>query len=403
MMNTPSLNGARLGGLAFTTLFLTHATAGEALGKAPSAKQPVLPPVPVVTSRSHFSINAGAAYRSIGDVRFLTGSQSGSVDLPFLASALGHTPASVGNANTYADRVYRDGNVHQDGGTPADGLTGYWGYQNASQLSANTLTFHGENPSAINGGGSRSNRSAGSWDTDGDGVAPVIQLDYSYDLRPNLSAGFSLQYSFLSFDGRQSGSNFSATQTESTTEANVTDTYETTGLVIPLSPYQGTLAGPGVLISNKPSSRSLGNGRLLDSSRVSFFNQIEESLDVRLHTLTLGPTLGTKVGRVGCSFGSGLALNIVDWTATHQETLYIQRDHGPAKIYQRWNDRASKTNVLPGIYVQGAASISLTDHFTFTVFGNYDWSRSLTGHVGPSHFTIDPSGWMLGGMFGYAF
>ncbi len=368
-----------------------------------SGKESVVPPVSLATERSHFRIGAGAAYRSLGGVNFTTGSRSGNLKLPFLAAALGRRFSQVGSAEEYADRDYRDGFVHQDGGTQGDGSTWNWGYSNGSQQAGDTLTFHGQGNSFTQGSRSRSDTDPGAWGVDGDGAVPVVQLDWEYDLRPQMTLGVSLQYSFLAFDGRNSGQSFSASQEQVSQKLNVTDVYDTTGIIVPMSPYEGSHDGPGPLLENKPLTRGHKPGRVFDRSTVSFYNQIEESLDVQLHHFSIGPTVGTKLGPVALTFGAGLSLNIADWTATHTETLYVKQDGKAERIYQRWSDRASHTNVLPGFYGQFSAHLPLTKYLSFSAFGNYDWSQRLTGQVGPSHFSIDPSGWTVGAMLGAAF
>lgn len=95
--------------LAFTTLSLGSLTAGENPG---SSKNPLpVAPEAATGSRFHFGISAGAAYRSIGDVRFSTGSQSGGLRLPFLAVASGgeeRVPALVRRALTPTASIMTD-------------------------------------------------------------------------------------------------------------------------------------------------------------------------------------------------------------------------------------------------------------------------------------------------------
>lgn len=378
-------------------------------GDLVAGKANAAPLLPAVQDRTHFSIRAGAAYRSIGDVKFSSGSRSGTVRLPFLATVTGKRDGSTGSLETYADRTYQDGFVRQDGGTELDGSTWNWGYREASQVSADgtgegqSLNFHGQASSRSRDAQSRSDRDPGSWEVDGDGTVPVIQLDWTYDLKPGISSGLSLQYTFLTFDGQQDLNSFNAFQTRTSHAVGVTDIYHVGDLVIPQAPYASTYEGPGPLIDNRPSNRQFSEGRLIDRSAVQFYNQIEESLDVRLHQFTFGPTLSTRLGVVQVAVGAGLSLNIADWEAGHTETLYVKRDRQPARIYKQWSDEAGGTDVLPGVYLQLAATLPLTPRLTLTAYGNHDWSRTLSGQAGPSSFHIDPTGWTLGGMIGYSF
>lgn len=375
----------------------------DASGKAPvpdlsSAAAP---------SRSHFRFSAGAGYRAMGGVEFETGSRSGREVLPFPRTALRGLRSQAGSATEYADRLYADGYVNQDGGTLADGSTWFWGYETTAQLSSagtgSSLTFHGQSDSEERETRRVSDRDPGSWDTDPDGAVPVLGLDWSYDLTPRLSAGISLQYSFLGFDGAHSLSNFSARGTRVSQAVVLTDTYDLGTVIAPAAPWRGSLEGPGPLISNLPSSRVVSPGGVLDSERTSFFNRIQESLDVNLHTLSLGPTLSAKAGVADFTLGVGLSLNVADWSATHTETLYEQREDRSLKVLKRWAERSSGTDVLPGFYVQMAASVPLTRHLSLSGFGYYAWSRTLEARIGPSRFTVDPSGWTVGGSMDWSF
>ena len=258
-------------------------------------KAPVPPETPPGGDLSHFRVSVGAVYRSIGRVNFSSGSQSGQVRLPFLAVALGKSRPSVGGLDSYADRAYLDGHVRQDAGTGNDGSTWNWGYLDSSQISGSRaagnqeLTFHGQADSATRDERSRADENPGSWALDGDGAVPAVQLDWSYDFKPELSLGVSLQYSLLDFDGRNELNSFNAFQTQSSYEVNVTDGYVLGDVIAPQAPYQGTYEGPGPLINNRPSSRRFSEGRPLDRKVVQFYNAISESLKVRLHQFQAGP------------------------------------------------------------------------------------------------------------------
>ena len=46
---------------------------------------------------------------------------------------------------------------------------------------------------------------------------------------------------------------------------------------------------------------------------------------------------------------------------------------------------------------------TITENWLFSAFGRYDWSDSLSGSVGSSSFSVDLSGYTLGGAFTFAF
>lgn len=373
-------------------------------GEMGPGKLPVIPAVNPEPSGRHFRISAGAGWRTVGGVNFITGSRSGQLRLPFLAAAPGRRDSLVGSASEYADRTYRDGYVNQDAGTAGDGSTWYWGYEEAGQISSgNVLSYQGQGGSSTQNSRSTETRDAEAWGTETEGEVPVIQLDWEYDLTPAVRAGLSLQYSLLGFDGNRASQTFAASQGQVSREMVVTDLYDLGEVVAPQAPYQGSLEGAGPLIENRPGTRIPAPGRVIDRSQVVFHNRIQESLEVDLHRFAFGPSVAARLGKVDLILGAGLALNVTDFTATHAETLYVKKDGQPSRIYRRWQDRRSGTDVLPGFYLQAAARVALTSRLSLTAFGSHDWSSALTGDVGPSGFEIDPSGWTVGGMLGFTF
>jgi len=392
-----------------TTLFVVpdYSAAGEmpSTGKSPvEGKTPAMPPVTPL-DRSRFRISAGAGYRSLDKVEFSSGSRSGGLRLPFLATALGRQSSSAGSSSDVDSRRYDDGYVDRDAGTERDGNTWNWGYDNASQLSADgsTLSYHGTADSRLRTSRRSWNGEPESWQPDAEGAVPVVKFEWEYDFTPRLTGGISLQYSFLGFDGGNAQQTFSATQSQSSQGYRLTDSYDTSSIIVPQAPYQNSYEGPGPLIDNIPSARSVNEGALLGGNEVSFFNRIEETLDVKLHSLAFGPSFAVATSPVHLVLGAGLSLNIADWEATHTETLYVRRNRQAPRVYKEWSDRSSDTEILPGVYVQAAARVKLTERFSLTAFGQYDWCDTVEGKVGPSKFHIDPSGWTLGGMINFTF
>ena len=366
---------------------------------APAGKETSIVPT-AAPSRSHFRITAGYSYRSLGDIRFQTRSESNAARLPFLKALQGPIN-QIGSFAGYGNRNYSDGYVYHDAGTPINGDTWYWGYQSASQVSGDTLSFHG-----ITGAQSRSDQRANSaplapWGDDFSGSAPVVQFDWLYDLQPNVSLSLSLQWTFLSNDGHHEASNFSATQTNSLNIIHATDNYALQGVIPPTAPYQGNAAGPGAVITNIPTSstRSLTKA---GSQSVSYFNKIAENFDIDLHTLSLGPTVETRFGNLSLSASAGVGVNILNWDAEHQETLYREQSNSSSAL-QTWKYQEHGTEILFGAYLQTSIGYHFTARWSLTAYGRYDWSQDFSTKVGPSTFSIDPTGWSAGIILGLGF
>ena len=365
-----------------------------------SSKEP-LPSPPPPASPDHFQISAGWMWRQAGDVRFTSGSQSGSLGLLSRFGSSRRSDPPIGEAGSYADRRYADGYVGVDGGTVNDGATSLWGYDNASQVEGDTIRYHA--------GGSRravsSGRVAGpeeDWEGDDGGNAPVVQLGWWREVAPHVSLGAQLQWSFLQLAGEHRNSNFTAWQQQDSFSRSFTDTYNLQGIKVPQAPYAGAGLGFGPLLDNVPAGRDFresGDGR----DRADYFNDIRQSLDLNVNTLSLGPTVALRSAAWVLQANAGFALNIVDWDAYQQETLYLSRNGGPAKTVREWRSHKSGTDFLPGVYLQSAATVQLTPRLAFTAFGRYEWSQKLEGTVGPSSFSIDLTGWSAGLMLGLNF
>ena len=178
-------------------LISCHAAAG------PSAEIPHSAPESTAdsfSSRSRFSISAGWMWRETGGVHFRSGARAPSLALPSLFGRALTTIPPIGTTDTFADRFYTDGTVLMDAGTPLDGSTSAWGYQQEAQAEGGALLYHAQGHRRE----SEATRSAlppADQAFDGSGGVPVIELGWEKDLSPRLSLGARFQWSFLDFDG----------------------------------------------------------------------------------------------------------------------------------------------------------------------------------------------------------
>ncbi len=375
------------------------AIAGESTAKDPvSSAVETFPPA---ENRDHFQVSAGWMWRQVGDVRFVSGSRSGSLALPSLFGGSRISDPPIGSAGAYGDRRYADGYVGVDGGTASDGATSLWGYDNAGQVGGGAVSYHAQGSRREAGGGHR-NGPDGSWDGDDGGNAPVVQLDWWRELTPRFSVGAQLQWSFLQLDGDHRSSDFTAWRESRSFTRSFTDRYDLHGITAPAAPYAGAGLGYGPLLDNLPASRDFSE-RSAGGDRAVYFNKVRQSFDLRVNTLSLGPTAAFRNDRFALQASAGFALNIADWDAEQRETLYLSRNGGPAKTVRQWRDHEGGTDLLPGFYLQGGASCRVTPRLSLTGFGRYDWSERLEAGVGPSSFSVDLSGWSVGAMVGLSF
>lgn len=383
-----------------TGLLLSAATAcaGDPVAAPKSPIEPMS--TEAASKRSHFRISAGWAYRDIGQVDFQTGSRAASLWRPEPLGPGYHREPNVGPPGAIADRYYINGSVRRDAGTAIDGTTSAWSYTDDTQVQGGFLVFQAEGAQRTTASQS-SSVAPDSWGFDGAGGAPVIGVDWRYDLSPSWSVGLQSHWSWLGFDGGNRTSTFAATQSAAESRSILTDGYDLQGIIPPLAPYEGSGTGAGPLIDNIPSSRSstLTPGR---SDHLRYTNDIRESLDVDVHAVSLGVAVDWRVGPVTASLSGGPVLTIAHWDASHQESIQVTRAHQSA-TQDQWRNQAGGTDVLPGLYLQGALTVPIGEKISLTGFGRYDWSDDLEAEVGPSQFSVELSGWTAGVLVGIRF
>jgi hypothetical protein len=410
---------------------------------------------------SSWNFSAGYQWRQIGDLNFNTGSHAAGTTLPWLTgrgrsgitgsispatSTQGSTSSdgTAGPADSIADRIYDDGYVNQDAGTSTSGNTWFWGYNNASQVSGTTLSFQTTAPGfgGTTGGGSltsfSSQRSSWSqlgsdlaWDSELEGSGWFGRIESPAIFATGaLAASIEIGYSYATADAANRNAEVFRAHQETrqrTTTASavssggavtITDTYSIAGIAVPGAPYAGTLAGPGPVISNIPTSRTITptgpattagtipapvggiiTGNVVETTTADFFSTVTESLDVDLHTISIGPHFSWELRRVRVGLSTGLAINVADWDAGYREDLYVSENGHDARLLGTYQDHKGGAKVLPGFYVEANANVFLTSRVSLFAGGRYDWAGTLRGSVGPSNFALALGGWTaMGGV-----
>lgn len=344
--------------------------------------------------------SAGAQWREIGRADWHTGSLAAHTSLPWLAGKGGPAARAASLPSGQGDHNYDDGFVKEDSSGGAFGDTWYWGYNNPSQLQGTNLVFN-----SASGGGTQSStsRSAGSslgssgWSDDLSGAGWFAKIESPTLLKIGIvRASVVLGYSFAQDDvSHFTPGLFRAWQQTRvrTRTLSVQDTYDTSGIIVPLAPYAGSFNNFGPLIPDTPASRSIGNGAATSRTQsAQFHSDVSEALHLRMHTISLGPNLSAEWKRLRFGLGFGLGLNIADWSASFDETLY-----GGSRVLQRFHRESSGMDVLPGFYLEPSVEFGITRRLGLYVSGRYDWARSLHAGVGPSSFDFNPGGWSLMG------
>jgi hypothetical protein len=347
-----------------------------------------------------FSISAGPAWRQVGEVRVSGGYRSGGLTLPSLVGGNSLVTPPIGDPATYADRTYDDGYVYQDAGTPNDGYTWNWGYNQASQIQGDQLVFSATGSQSVYSE-SRSAPGAGtSGSRDLEGLAPHLQIDAvsPHRLGP-FRVGFSAGLDFTSVERNLAFSGFSLTQLRQDYRLDYIDYYDLDGVVPPQAPYQGSFGGPGPSIGNRPSSGTM-TPVLLGSESAFFSNGVISSLDLNALAITLGPSLTLSEGRFDFAVSGGVSLNVYDWEARQNERLEVTTAAGTT-TYASWADQDHGVKFRPGVYVQGEAGFRITEVLGVTGFARLDAAKEFSVGAGPTLYEVDPCGATVGMMFRY--
>lgn len=223
--------------------------------------------------------------------------------------------------------VYDDGYVRTDSSGNAFGQTGYWGYNNASQLSGSTLTMHNTSSYTTSG----NSQDSGS-------VFPGFDMAYGGELwdwgraRIGWDFGFGLLPISITDNSPMSASVVQSTYT-----------FNTGGIVVPGAPYQGGFNRNGEpTISVTPTSTTTTNisGGTVTGSR---------KLDVMLYTFRLGPSLYWDLNRsLGLSVSGGPTLGLVSGNYDYNEIISTG---GPGIVNR---GQVGGTDVVYGGYVNAS-------------------------------------------------
>lgn len=368
-----------------------------------SAGEPRLEPMRPQSAGSSggWRISAGYIHRQLGDVRFQTGSYSQDVLLRSMVGSPFRRNSGAGAPNAPDLRFYDDGFVRPDSSGSVDGLTWFWGYDSASQVGGDSIVFR-DSSARQRKVWSSSSYQSNTWGDQIEEGGPLLNLEYQFPLAHSLKAGLGVGVSMIEWGGSNQTSTFRAGQLGIERQTIVTDAFGLGGAIPPLAPYEGSLIGPGILLDAIPSDRAVAT-RETDRVRYDFFNRVNEELELDLYTLSPGFNLEWQKGRVFASAGAGVAINIVDWEASYDETLYVSKNGGKARAARTWSERSGGTDVLWGAYIQAAVGVELTERLSVQGFARYDWSESFEASVGPSDFSVDLEGVSGGVMASWKF
>ena len=224
--------------------------------------------------------------------------------------------------------TFVDGYVHPDQtGDPT--YTGYWGYNNASQISGNNLALTGASSYSLQNGSLNDRRDGG--------LMTGIDVAYGGNLWywRHARVGWELGFGWLPINISDGINNVPVKVNQTTYN------FSTAGIVVPAAPYQGGPSGIGeplIPLAYTPGTPSTVDGTLSGS----------QALDVSLYTLRLGPSMYWDLPkRFGLALGAGPAVGMVDGEYKYNETITT----AGGKVQS--SGKISGTDFVFGGYVNG--------------------------------------------------
>jgi hypothetical protein len=252
-------------------------------------------------------------------------------------------------------RNYDDGYVLRDISDNFGGETWYWGYDNGSQVSGDSILMSRSTPLAS---------SSSPFGVEESDPQLGAELAYNRELFRHGEQHYGLEvaanFMNINFDDR--GSFLAGAR-------RTTDAYPFhPGTTPPLAPYQGTFGGPGFVLGDTPVSsvtRLVANGATVSGQR---------ELDANIWGFRLGPYADFPVGtNWNFSLSAGVAVGLVDTSAKWNENVFIN-----GNLAARSRGQGDDLGLLWGGYVSGKVSYRLSDHWRveggaqFQALGKYD-------------------------------
>ena len=134
---------------------------------------------------------------------------------------------------------YDDGYNRPSAPTPGTGLTWFWGYENASQISGDTLSFHAAGGSAAIVSASDTHTLGVSSDDDMDSFGTYLETNLLFEIPDTrVSVGPQFAFSWNGFDSSSKTSTFTRSILRQNQSASVADTYSLGGIIAPRCPLQ---------------------------------------------------------------------------------------------------------------------------------------------------------------------
>jgi len=332
---------------------------------------------------------------------------------------LGEEGLPIDDGTAQVLREFDNGYVGPSGWPWANvaGTTQFFAYDDAAQYdaAANTLTYQ----ITLGGGDTVSQRRTvtrtrtdsegwkGSKRMDGAGLMATL----GYRVREEESWSLGLQGRIGWLDDIQGGFRnreaFRQSIERSTYETSVTRgggsstyTYDTLGNpAFPAAPYEmSNPAGVGPMIADTPRTithseqTTTATDRLVRRTVATAASYVDLNVDAQAFTFQAGPRLlWQPAERLALLVQPALTANLLDVDVRRQETF--RRPNGT--VIATWSDHSSDQAWRMGAGVQAGAQVALSEQWSLTAAGGYEWVDKYSRSTGPDRISIDLSGFQL--------
>ncbi|MBI3191039.1 MAG: hypothetical protein HYZ36_00115, partial [Pedosphaera parvula] len=286
------------------------------------------------------------------------------------------------------DRFYDDGYVGVDADHNAGGLTWFWGYRDASQVSGDNLLLN-----------SSSLGSTASSQVFNDGPVPGFEIAWLRELHRNehFATGFKLAFNYANLsicDNRPLGAPI----------RRLTDTYSLGGITPPGNPsapgwqYQATrdqgLDNEAPVIDDVPASRVIHPAAGTASITGT------RTLDARIFGWKLGPWIELPLtSRLSLQAGGGLSWAVVDSRFGFTENTTL-----PGAGTTSLTGNNSQADPVIGAYAEAGLFYNFTERFGVFVLGEFQHLNSAQQTVLGRSATINlGQTWSLQTGLGFSF
>jgi hypothetical protein len=345
-----------------------------------------------------WKISAGVLLRTIRGQSFKTDSYSQNHNVPAKAGDVFRRYEPAGDLNSASERNYEDGYVYKDDYTDLDGGTWNWGYDNGAQVQGDTIAFHFVGRTYTEYSRTRESSVGETHNNSDREIAPYVQLERVLYRSGWFDTGLHLDIARSSFSDAAQYANFSDRQDWRNYVQYDADIYSLagTGITPDSPPYRGDRTTIGPSINNVPAARRGAGTVETGSYSYNAFNDIQQSLEMNLGTLSLGALMSANWRRLSIAGIAGPTFNMVNIETAYTETLFASANNGSPEAIQTWNDSQDYSECKFGGFVQVQLGLRIIDGMGVGIFGRYDWLENMSGNFGQSRYMINPEGGSLG-------